>query len=106
MPTFKINIGLSQSEWEKIYVVIRKRLKGKTVHKYDKKTTWFITNAINQEFSKNNEEECSEIKSEIVYRHHEIKVSQDIFDQITCQANAAGIPISTLIKRKIFDVHL
>lgn len=106
MPEIRIHIRLSPSEWRKMDSVIKKQLGGKRISEKHSSISWFITTGINQEFSKKNQMPCTEKKEKKVRKFNRISVSEDIFEEMMCQASEASISPSELVKRRLFDVHL
>lgn len=95
MPKITISIRLSPTEWEKIELVAK-----------GTRLTSFITTGVHREFSKKNKGPCKQIRTKKVRKYNDINVSDEILDEMNCQATEASISISELVKRRIFDVHL
>lgn len=95
MPKITISIRLSPAEWSKIELIAK-----------GTRLTSFITTGVHREFSKKNNGPCKNKKIKKVRKYNDINVSDDILEEMTCQADEASISISELIKRRLFDIHL
>lgn len=106
MPKIRIRIRLSPAEWRKIELVMKNRLNGKNISIKGNDLTSFITTGVHREFSKKNKTPCEEKKMKKVRKYNDISVSDEILNEMECQANQASISVSELVKRRLFDIHL
>ena len=105
MAVLRFSITKRSHEWEAIEMLITAASPNKRISPKGKGFSRFLAMEMNRAF-KPSGNQCPDTKVAHVKKNFTIKIDDDVYKQIYCEAQQLGIDPGVLIAKKILDPHL